>query len=65
MNIEGLGERIVEDFFNLNYLRSFSDIYDIAKYREELVELEGFGTKSIDKLLASIEKSKEKSGVMI
>lgn len=61
MNIEGLGERIVEDFFNLNYLRSFSDIYDIAKYREELVELEGFGTKSIDKLLASIEKSKENS----
>lgn len=61
MNIEGLGERIVEDFYNLNLITKFSDIYNLNKHEEELITLEGFGQKSINNLLNSIEKSKSNS----
>jgi DNA ligase (NAD+) len=61
MNIEGLGEKIIEDFYNLGYLKKMSDIYQLNDYRQELMELEGFGEKSIDNLLTSIENSKENS----
>lgn len=61
MNIEGLGERIIEDFYNLGFIKTITDIYYLDKYKEELMELEGFGHKSIENLLASIENSKHKS----
>lgn len=61
MNIEGLGEKIIEDFYNLGYLKKITDIYHLDKYKEELAELEGFGDKSIGNLLASIENSKHNS----
>lgn len=59
MNIEGLGENIVEDFYNFGYIKTFSDIYQLAKAKDELMELEGFGPKKIDNLLISIENSKQ------
>lgn len=61
MNIEGLGERIMEDFYNMGYIKSFTDIYKLDNKKEELMELEGFGTKSINNLLESIENSKNNS----
>ena len=61
MNIEGFGDNIVEDFYNMGYLKSVSDFYDLYKNKEELKELEGFGDKSINKMLESIEKSKTNS----
>ena len=61
MNIDGLGERIIEDFYNLGFIKKITDIYHLDKYREELTELEGFGDKSIDNLLESIENSKRNS----
>lgn len=61
MNIEGLGERIIEDFFNMSYLKKYSDIYLLKNHQEELKNLEGFGEKSINKLLLSIENSKNNS----
>jgi DNA ligase (NAD+) len=61
MNIEGLGERIIEDFYNLGYIKDISDIYNLENYKEELMELEGFGSKSISNLLESIENSKHNS----
>ncbi len=61
MNIDGLGERIIEDFFNLGYIQTFSDLYDLKEHRDDLTELEGFGQKSIDHLLSSIEDSKKNS----
>ena len=61
MNIEGFGERIVEDFYNYGYLKSITDYYHIKDHKEELKELEGFGEKSIDNLLTSIENSKNNS----
>ena len=61
MNIEGLGERIVEDFYNMNFIREITDIYDLSHRKEELVELEGFGNKSVENLLVAIETSKSNS----
>ena len=61
MNIEGFGERIIEDFYNMGYLKSITDFYKLHKYKKELMELEGFGSKSINNLLDSIENSKSNS----
>ena len=61
MNIEGFGERIIEDFYNMDYLKSITDFYKLHKYKKELMELEGFGSKSINNLLDSIENSKSNS----
>lgn len=61
MNIEGLGENIVEDFYNMGYLKTIPDYYELYKYKEELKQLEGFGEKSINNILENIELSKENS----
>lgn len=61
MNIIGFGDSIVEDFYNMGYLKDISDFYLLYNYRKELMELEGFGEKSISNLLEEIEKSKDNS----
>ena len=61
MNIEGFGDRIVEDFFNMGYLKNYYDFYQLKNYKNELMELEGFGEKSINNLLSGIENSKMNS----
>ena len=61
MNIDGLGDRIIEDFYNFGFIRTFSDIYYLYKRKEELITLEGFGNKSINNLLNAIEDSKNSS----
>jgi DNA ligase (NAD+) len=60
MDIEGLGESIVDIFVDKGFLESYADIYTLHSHREELTNMERFGKKSVDNLLASIEKSKEK-----
>ena len=61
MNIDGFGDRIIEDFYNMGYLKDFPDFYHLKEFKEELMELEGFGEKSIQNLLDSIEESKKNS----
>lgn len=61
MNIEGFGDEIIEDFYNLGYLKHVDDFYRLERYKEELMELEGFGEKSINNLLDSVENSKSNS----
>lgn len=61
MNIDGLGERIIEDFYNMGFIKSVVDIYHLDSKKEELIELEGFGNKSVNGLLESINESKKKS----
>ena len=61
MNLDGFGESIVEDFYNMGYLRKINDYYTLSKYKENLKELEGFGDKSINNLLSAIEDSKSNS----
>ena len=61
MNIEGLGERILEDFYNMKFIQNFSDIYKLKDKKDELATLEGFGEKSVNNLLEAIETSKNNS----
>ena len=61
MNITGLGERIIEDFYNMGFIKSITDIYHLRSHAEDLVELEGFGNKSVNNLLGAIEESKNNS----
>lgn len=61
MNIDGLGERIVEDFFNFGFISKISDIYKLENHRKDLITLEGYGNKSVEKLLDAIDNSKENS----
>ena len=61
MNIDGLGDAIVEDLYNLKYVSKISDIYDLEKYKKGIMELEGYGEKSVNNLLDAIESSKSNS----
>lgn len=61
MNIDGLGDAIIEDFYNMGIITKIEDIYNLKDKREQLIELEGFGNKSVDNLLTSIEASKANS----
>lgn len=61
MNIDGLGDAIMEDLYNYGYIKDISDIYNLNNYKKELISLEGYGTKSIDNLFISIENSKNNS----
>lgn len=61
MNIEGLGDSVVEDLYNYGFIKDISDIYNLDKYRKELEQLEGYGKKSIDNLFKGIETSKSNS----
>ncbi len=59
MNIDGLGEKVIDQFVELGFLHSISDIYALHEKKEEILALDRWGEKSIEKLLTSIEKSKE------
>ncbi len=61
MNIDGLGEKRVEAFLNEGLLNSFEDIYKLHNRREEILQMEKFGTKSYDNLIEAIENSKKNS----
>ena len=61
MDIEGLGEKICEEFYNIGVLKDITSIYTLYEKKDELKRLEGFGEKSINKLIESIEKSKQNS----
>lgn len=61
MNIDGLGEKIIEDFYNFGYIKDIKDIYSLKDHKEEIMDLEGYGLKKIDNLLTSIEESKNAS----
>jgi len=61
MDIEGLGESLINLFVDLNLLTDCTDIFRLKEKREELINIERLGEKSVDNLLNSIEKSKERS----
>ena len=61
MNADGLGEGIIEDLYNLKYIRTISDIYDLSKYKKSIMELEGYGEKSVNNMLEAIENTKKNS----
>lgn len=61
MDIEGLGEKQIEQLYSLGYLKDASDIYLLKNYQEELLQLERFGKQKVSNLINAIEKSKNQT----
>ncbi len=61
MNIDGLGEKIIEDLYNEGFLTTFEDFYHLDKYKDEIKNMEGYGEKSVNNILQSVENSKKNS----
>ncbi len=61
MDIDGMGDKVVEEFFNENFIFDIPSIYDLAKFREDIIAIDGWKDKSIDNLLTAIENSKKNS----
>lgn len=61
MNIDGLGDRIMEDFYNFHFIATLADIYSLKSHEQDLTRLEGYGDKSVTNLLNAIEDSKKNS----
>lgn len=59
MNIDGLSEATLEKFIAKGFIHNFGDIFEIEKFRDEIVTMEGFGEKSYENLMNSIEKAEE------
>ncbi|MBD5487308.1 MAG: NAD-dependent DNA ligase LigA [Lachnospiraceae bacterium] len=58
INIDGLSEQTLQKFIDLGWLNSFRDVYYLSDHKEEMYKLDGFGKKTVDKLLENIEKSR-------
>ena len=61
MNIDGLGDEIIEDFYNEGFIRTIPDFYHLSEHKEDIIELEGYGLKKVTNLLLAIEESKQNS----
>ena len=61
MNIDGLGEKLIDKFIKLNLIKKKLDIYDLEKYKDKIVNLDGFGEKSFNNIIESINRSKSTS----
>ena len=61
MDIEGMGEKVVEQFFNQGFFTNLVEIYSLFEHRDDIISLDGWQSKSIDNLLDAIEKSKQNS----
>lgn len=61
MDIEGMGEKVVEQFFNQGFFTNIAEIYKLMDHREDVIALDGWQSKSIDNLIDAIDKSKSNS----
>ena len=59
LNIDGMSEATLEKFIAKGFLHEFSDLYHLDRYREEIISMEGFGTKSYQKLIEAVEISRQ------
>lgn len=59
MNIDGLSEATLEFLIDKGWIKCFKDIYHLANHKDEWKKCEGFGKKSVEKILDAIEKSRE------
>ena len=59
MNIDGLSEATLEKFIAMGFIHNFGDIFEIGKYKDQIVEMEGFGQKSFDNLMVSLGESEK------
>lgn len=58
MNIEGMSEKTLAILIGKGWVKNFGDLYDLPKYKDEIVHAEGFGERSYEKMVSSIEKSR-------
>ena len=61
MNIDGMGEAVIEQLYNEGFINDITDIYDFDRYKDELTKLDGYGKKKIDNFRYAIENSKNNS----
>lgn len=61
MNIDGLGESVIEDLYNMGYVKDVTDFYKLDEYSLDIMELEGYGEKSVSNLLKGIDISRDNS----
>ena len=61
MDIEGMGDKVCEQFFAEKFIQSIPDIYRLANFKENIIQIEGWSYKSTESLLEAIENSKKKS----
>ena len=59
MNVDGLSESTLEKFLARGFLHEFADIFHLQRYEQEITQMEGFGEKSYNNLMESIEKSRD------
>ena len=59
LNMDGLSEATLEKFISMGFIHEFADLFHLSDYKEQIVEMEGFGEKSYQNLTDSIEKAKE------
>lgn len=60
MDIVGLGNSIVEQFFNYGFIKTIPDIYKLAQYKDKILSLDGWSDKSFRNLMNAIEESKKR-----
>lgn len=58
MNIEGLSDAIINKLADEGLIKTYADIYNLKRYKNDIISFEGFGKKSYDNLINSIEKSR-------
>ena len=58
-NIDGLSESTLEKLINAGFIKKFRDIFHLEQYKAQIIKMDGFGKKSYDNLIASIEKSRD------
>ena len=59
LNIDGLSEATLEKFIARGFIHDFADLFHLERHREEICEMDGFGEKSYNNLIASVEKARE------
>ncbi len=58
MNIDGLSEATLEKFVDMGFIHEFADLFHLDRYREQIVEMEGFGERSYQKLIDSVNRAR-------
>ena len=61
LNIEGLGDEIVEELYNLGFVKNITDLYSLSDKKKQIMEFDGYGEKSLNKIIDNIEASKSNS----
>jgi len=65
MGIDGLSEATIEKFISKGFIKEYADIYHIEKYKNEIIDMEGFGEKSFRNIIDSINKSRKTNTVRL